>query len=136
MYSNDGFQPYFLTTGFGFNSMNIRGYELYAIDGQRLGVIKSNFKFEIIPRRVHNISWIKTEKFSKVFYALYANLFFDMGYANDKLYYKNNPLTNQLLFGTGLGIDFITYYDLVFRFEFSVNKQGETGFRIGLIAPI
>lgn len=136
MLSNNGFQPYFLTTGFGFNSMNIRGYELYAIDGQRLGVIKSNFKFEIIPRKVHDISWIKSEKFSKVFYALYANLFFDMGYADDDLYFQNNPLTNQLLYGTGLGIDFITYYDLVFRFEFSINKKGETGFRIGLVAPI
>lgn len=136
MYSNNGFQPYFLTTGFGFNNMTIRGYELYAIDGQRLGLFKSNVKFEIIPRKVHDISWIKSEKFSKVFYALYANLFFDMGYADDKLYYKNNPLTNQLLFGTGLGIDFVTYYDLVFRFEFSINKEGNTGFRIGLIAPI
>jgi outer membrane protein assembly factor BamA len=136
MYSSNGFQPYFLTTGFGFNEMNIRGYELYAIDGQHLGLIKTNVKFEIIPRKVHDIRWIKTEKFSKVFYALYANLFFDMGYAGDKLYYKNNPLTNQLLFGTGLGIDFITYYDLVFRFEFSVNKQSDLGFRIGLVAPI
>jgi outer membrane protein assembly factor BamA len=136
MYSSSGFQPYFLSSGFGFNNMNIRGYELYAIDGQRLGLFKSNVKFEIIPRKEHDISWIKSEKFSKVFYALYANLFFDMGYADDKLYYENNPLTNQFLFGTGLGIDFVTYYDLVFRFEFSINKEGETGFRIGLVAPI
>ena len=136
MISSNGFQPYFLTTGFGFNEMNIRGYELYAIDGQRLGLFKSNVKFEIIPRKEHDIRWIKSEKFSKVFYALYANLFFDMGYAYDNLYEENNPLTNQMLFGTGLGIDFITYYDLVFRFEFSFNKQGDTGFRIGLVAPI
>ena len=136
MLSSNGFQPYFLTTGFGFNEMNIRGYELYAIDGQQLGLIKSNVKFEIIQRKVHDISWIKSEKFSKVFYALYANLFFDMGYASDKLYSENNPLTNQLLFGTGLGIDFVTYYDLVFRFEFAINKQGDIGFRIGLVAPI
>ncbi|MCF6342897.1 MAG: hypothetical protein L3J31_08850 [Bacteroidales bacterium] len=136
MYSSDGFQPYFLTTGFGFNGMNIRGYERYAIDGQRLGLVKSNLKFELIPRNVHTIPWIKTEKFSKVFYALYANLFFDMGYAADDLYFENNPLSNQLLFGGGLGIDFVTYYDLVFRFEFSINKQGNTGFNIGLVAPI
>jgi len=136
MFSNTGFQPYFLTTGFGFNEMNIRGYELYAIDGQQLGLLKSNVKFEIVPRKEHDISWIKSEKFGKVFYALYANVFFDMGYAYDNLYQENNPLTNQFLFGTGLGIDFITYYDLVFRFEFSVNKQGDLGFRIGLVAPI
>lgn len=136
MYSNEGFQPYFLTTGLGYNSLNIRGYELYAIDGQQIGVIKSNLKFEIIPRKVHDISWIKTEKFSKVFYALYANLFFDIGYVEDNLFYKNNPLTNQVLFGTGLGIDFVTYYDIVFRFELAINKQGNTGFNFGLVAPI
>ncbi len=136
MYQNSGFQPYFLTTGFGFDGMNIRGYELYAIDGQRLGLMKTNLKFEIIPRKEHTIPWIKSQKFGKVFYALYANLFFDAGYAVDDLYFKGNPLTNQLLYGTGLGIDFITYYDLVFRFEFSLNKQGQTGFYIGLVAPI
>lgn len=129
-------KPYFLTPGFGYLGMEIRGYELYVINGQDFGLIKTNVKFEIIPKTTKRIKWIKTEKFGKVFYALYANIFFDMGYTNDQFSNNQNPLANQLLWGTGLGIDFVTYYDLVIRFEYTFNKQGENGFFVNLVAPI
>jgi outer membrane protein assembly factor BamA len=128
--------PYFLTPGFGYEGWEVRGYELYFIDGQDLALFKSNFKFEIIPPTTKKIKWIRTEKFGKVFYGLYANVFFDMGYAQDGFNYRTNTLANQLLWGTGVGIDFITYYDLVIRFELTLNKQGETGVFINLVAPI
>ena len=129
-------KPYFLTPGFGYLGMEIRGYELYIINGQEFGLFKSNLKFEIIPKTVKRIKGIKTEKFGKIFYALYANLFFDFGYANDIYEDGLNPLANQLLWGTGVGIDFVTYYDLVIRFEYTLNKQGDHGFFINLVAPI
>jgi outer membrane protein assembly factor BamA len=136
LFTNQDELPYFLTPGFGYAGWEIRGYELYFIDGQKFGLFKSNFKFEIIPRTVKRIKWMKTDKFGKVFYALYANIFFDLGYASDLQNYETNPLANQLLWGTGLGIDFVTYYDLVIRFEYTINKQGEHGFFINLVAPI
>ena len=128
--------PYFLQNGFGYHGMEIRGYEYNIVNGKDFGLFKSNFKFEIIPRTVKRFKFIRTDKFAKIFYALYANVFFDMGYANDPRYYETNDLANQLLWGTGVGIDFITYYDLVFRFEYSFNKQGKHGFFINLVAPI
>ncbi len=128
--------PYFITSGLGYYPNTIRGYELYVVDGQRLGIVKSNLKFEIIPRTTFNISWIKSTKFSEVFFAMYANLFFDAAYVDDKYTYELNPLSNQLLWGTGIGIDMITYYDLVLRLELSVNKQKDTGFFISFVAPI
>jgi len=131
-----GKKPYFLTPAFGYIGMEIRGYELFIINGQNFGLFKSNFKFEIIPKTVKRIKRIKSEKFGKVFYALYANLFFDLGYASDDEKYGLNPLANQLLWGTGIGIDFITYYDLVIRFEYTINKQGDHGFFLNLVAPI
>ncbi len=67
---------------------------------------------------------------------MYANLFFDAAYVDDKYTYELNPLSNQLLWGTGIGIDMITYYDLVLRLELSVNKQKDTGFFISFVAPI
>ena len=132
----DNFQPYFLAGGIGLTGMEIRGYELSLINGQNIGIMKSNLKFTIIPKTNLNIKWIKTEKFGKLFYSLHANLFFDMGYAQDRFWYQNNPLNNQLLWGTGLGIDFVTYYDMVLRLEYSVNKQGVTGLYLSMVAPI
>lgn len=134
--SNQNTIPYFMQTGIGYKGWEIRGYEYYVIEGQYFGLFKSNFKFEIIPRKVHRIKWIKTEKFGKIFYALYANIFFDMGYAYNKVYDVDNELANQWLWGTGLGIDFVTYYDLVIRFEYTFNKQKDQGFFINLVAPI
>ncbi len=133
---NSNSQAYFLAGGIGLYGFDVRGYELYLVNGQNIGTLKSNLKFTIIPRTNLNIKWIKTEKFGKFFYALYANIFFDMGYAQDKFWYNNNPLNNQLLWGTGVGIDFITYYDVVLRFEYTINKQNLSGFYISLVAPI
>lgn len=134
--TNDESTPYLLQPAIGYKGLEMRGYEYYVIPGQHLGIFKSNFKFEIIPRKVHRIEWIKTEKFGKIFYALYANLFFDAGYAYNKITNPDNKLSNQFLWGTGVGIDFITYYDLVIRFEYTLNKQIEHGFYINLVAPI
>ncbi len=135
-FTNNGYQPYFLSPALGYEEMTIRGYELYVVNGQKLGVIKSNLKFELVPKSEYDIKWIKTDKFGKIFYAFYANLFFDAGYAHDKLYAEDNPLNNQFLWGTGIGIDFVTYYDMVVRLEGSINKQGDLGFYVAFVAPI
>jgi hypothetical protein len=45
-------------------------------------------------------------------------------------------LDNKFIFGTGIGIDFVTYYDKVLRLEYGVNDMGETGFFIHFVAPI
>ena len=43
--------------------------------------------------------------------------------------------SNEFLYGYGLGLDFVTYYDIVFRVEFSANKFGETGLFLHFNAP-
>ena len=137
MYTNEKVhQPYFVTSGIGLSGFDMRGYELVIIYGQKFGLFKSNLKFELIPMKVHRIKWIKTEKFGKLFYALYTNLFFDMGYSSDLQNWERNPLGNQLLWTLGAGVDVISFYDIVLRFEYSINKQKQTGFYLGLVAPI
>jgi hypothetical protein len=44
-------------------------------------------------------------------------------------------LTNQYLFGYGAGIDLVTGYDAVFRFEYSITKQGLGNFFFNIKAP-
>lgn len=135
-YTNGSGQPYFMTAGLGVDGLDIRGYELYVIPGQRFTVIKSNLKYQIIKPTDFTIKFIKTPKFNKLFIALYSNFFFDVGYASDYLYYEDNSFTNQLLWGAGFGLDLVSYYDIVLRFEYSLNKYGQTNFFIGFVAPI
>lgn len=135
-YTNGAGQPYFMTSGLGVDGLDIRGYELYVIPGQRFMVIKSNLKYQIIKPTDFTLKFIKTTKFNKLFIALYSNFFFDVGYASDYLYYEANSFTNQLLWGAGFGLDLVSYYDIVLRFEYSLNKYGQTNFFIGFVAPI
>ncbi len=128
--------PYFFSAGLGLDGMSIRGYDLFVVNGQKIGLMKSNVKLEILPKTTYNLPWIKTEKFGKIFFALYANLFFDMAYVSDSRAAGDNPLANRLLYATGLGIDLVTYYDLVIRLEYAVNRQKNKGLFVSLVAPI
>ncbi len=135
-FSSKSFQPYFLQRGLGYGNDYIRGYEFYVIDGQNYGLLKTNLKFELLPTKILKFNFIKTEKFNIIHYAIYLNLFIDLGYVYDDEFYQNNTLSNSFQYGTGIGIDFVTYYDIVIRFEYSMNKMKETGFFIHFKASI
>lgn len=130
------FKPYYMQQGLGFKGDIVRGYENFVIDGQHFLVFKNNFKYALIPNRINNIGFINNEKFSLIHYAVYLNFFTDAGYVRDGMFFNNNPYSNNLLIGFGMGIDLVTYYDKVFRFEFSQTRQGDTGIHFHLIAPI
>jgi len=120
-------QPYFYQRGLGYDRNFVRGYELYVIDGQSYLLSKNTLKYALIPPKVSTLGFIKSEKFSKIHYALYANLFVDMGYVDAFRNYNTEDLAKTLLLGAGVGLDLVTYYDMVLRVEFSINKKGEAG---------
>ncbi len=128
--------PYYLSKGLGYGKNFLRGYEYYVIDGQDYVLLKSNIKFELMPKKVAHLGFIPLNKFSTIPYAFYLNLYADGGYVNDDLYAVKNLLNNSWQYGYGGGIDFVTYYDMVFRFEYSINKLGETGFFVHFTSPI
>jgi hypothetical protein len=129
-------QPYYYQQGLGYGRDVIRGYEYYVVDGQHFGVWKNNLKFELVPTRVKTFNFIPTEKFSKLYYAIYLNVYSDFGYSIDNRSNVYNPLSNEILVGYGIGLDFVTYYDFVIRFEYSFNKMGESGFFIHFMPSI
>lgn len=133
-----GLQPYFIIRGIGFDRDMVRSYEYYLVDAQHFVILKNNIKFALIPNKVKNISFIKTEKFGKIFYALYMNIFIDGGFGvyNQDFGQETNDLQNALLIGYGAGLDFVTYYDVVVRLEFSVNFKNEAGIFLHFMAPI
>ncbi len=127
--------PYFLQRGLGYEHQ-IRGYEYYVLDGNHYGIGKSNIKAELIPKKTHVMSKIKNQRFNKLYFALYANLFADVGYVINNFSGSVNSYCNQWLYSCGAGLDFLTYYDTVIRLEFSFNKQKESGFFLHFTQPI
>ncbi len=126
--------PYYLQEGLGYSNF-IRGYEYYIIDGQHFSLIKSNLKFALVPKRELDLGF-GPSKFTRIHYGVYLNAFLDGGYVWDSRYSELNPLSNQFQYSGGLGLDFATYYDSVFRIEFALNRQKETGFFLHFVQPI
>lgn len=126
---------YYFNRALGFNDL-VRGYEYYVIDGQNFLLAKSNLRFQIIKPGVFHVPINMLKKFRSFSYALYAGPFVDVGYASDDYFATHNTLSNQWLTGAGIGIDLVTYYDYVFRTEFTVNKFGQAGIYLHLNAPL
>lgn len=122
-------------TAMGFNTDYVRGYEYYVIPSRHFYIQKNNLKFEVLPPKVFRLPWIKADKFAKVPVSIYVNAFFD--HANSVAYPGvSDAFSGQWQYGYGLGIDLVTYYDKVFRLEYSINRFNENGVFLHFTAPI
>ncbi len=106
----------------------VRGYELYVVGGQHYGLFKQGLSYELLYLEGIHLKQIKNPKFNRIPLAVYLNMFTDAGYASEKVYDKNNPLANRLLTGGGLGLHLVTFYDIVLRLEYTLNREGDRGF--------
>lgn len=128
--------PYVNLRALGYGSDLVRGFEYYVVNGENFYLIKSTLlKYTLLTTRVYTIPFITSEKFREVPNTIYLSISADAGYVTDRQFAKNNPLSNNLLSGYGAGIDYVTYYDMVLRFEYSINSLGESGFFINFASP-
>ncbi|MEQ8908349.1 MAG: POTRA domain-containing protein [Vicingaceae bacterium] len=130
-------QPYLLQNGLGYSSsFNIRSYEYYVIDGQNIGLAKAQLRYQLVKPNSMQLDFVPVSRFNKFHYAFYLGLFSDIGYVEDNIGFPQNDLANEVQYGLGISLDFVTYYDTVIRSEFSINKFGESGFFLHFVAPI
>lgn len=128
--------PYYLQSGFAFGNDLVRGYELYVVNGENYGLTKLQLRYSLLKNKVFNVRAIRFEKFNKIPLNIYLGAYFDAGYADLKNKQQNNYLSNTVLYGGGLSLDFVSYYDLVLRMEYSINRLNEKGLFLHFIAPI
>ena len=114
----------------------IRGYDLFTIKGDQMAYFRSNIKYELVKPSVKKVKeGQEKNKFKALQYAFYINAFADFGYVTNK-FTEYNPYNNKGLYSWGLGIDFVTYYDMVLRFEYAFTSIGTNGFYIGFGMPV
>jgi outer membrane protein assembly factor BamA len=128
--------PYYLYRGLGYFNNLVRGYELYVINGEHYGLTKFQMRYGLVENKVFKLNAIKYEKFNKIPLSIYLGTYFDSGYVVSGVNQRNNFLTNTTLYGGGISIDFVSYYDMVLRTEYSINKLGEHGLYLHFLAPI
>jgi len=129
-------QPYTLVRGVGYNPNFIRGYELNVIEGQQLYVHKNSFRWKFLDWAIDISNVMPLEQFSTIPFRFYLSANFDHGYVKDRNRLPENAqLTNQYLYGYGLGIDMVGFYDAVFRLEYSLNNSGQGNLFLNFKAP-
>ncbi|MEL7004190.1 MAG: POTRA domain-containing protein [Bacteroidota bacterium] len=121
-------QPYANLSALGFDKNFIRGYELFLIEGQNYYLNRTTFKKRILSTK-KRIGLIPVRQFREIPLQIFFKTYFDMGYSeNYEDYFENRTLSNRYLFGTGIGLDIVTYYDSVIRTELTANREGDVGF--------
>ena len=129
-------QPFTLVRGIGYNPYFIRGYELNVVEGQQTLVHKNSFRFKFVDVGYDIGKYVPLEEFSYLPLKMYLGFNFDHGFVNDRNNLPDNArLTNTYLFGYGPGLDIVTLYDMVFRFEYSLNNTGGQAFFVNFRAP-
>ncbi|MEM6628644.1 MAG: BamA/TamA family outer membrane protein [Bacteroidota bacterium] len=136
--------PYFEKSSIGLGgkdlpgiSTELRGYERYAIDGSWVGMAKGELKFALVPYQTINLKMIPIKMFQQMPFGAYLSSYADFGYVEDRTTSNfDNTLKGQGLFGYGLGINFIGFYDMMLRIEYSRNHLGEDGIYFHSSLPI
>ncbi len=121
-------QPYNANRAMGFSTVNtLRGFEYYVMDGLDMVLMKTSLRYLLWEKSFDFGRIMPIPQFRRLPVKVFLTLNNDTGYVNGPYARQNNPLTNSWLWGGGLGIDFIFYYDKVVRIEYSFNHLLENG---------
>ncbi|MEO0897754.1 MAG: BamA/TamA family outer membrane protein [Bacteroidota bacterium] len=109
-------------------SQELRGYQPYAIAGTQLGILKTEVKFGIFPYQTVSFPFIPFKKLSEGPLGCYLTAFFDQGFIRDQTQVAVDPVfLDQWLYGYGVGLNLIGFYDMLLRVEYSRNHLNQGG---------
>lgn len=123
--------PYFNYGALGYNKTFVRGYEIYVIEGPRFFLNKTTIK-----KRIFSKTWkienSPIKQFNHFPLAIYLKAYGDFGYVENYSTYSENSfntlLSNKVIGGGGFGLDIVSAYDMVVRFEYTFTSQNRGGF--------
>ncbi|MEJ7644346.1 MAG: POTRA domain-containing protein [Chryseolinea sp.] len=120
--------PYANFTGLGYRKQLVRGYEVFVIEGPFYALNKTTLKYRLFSR-TYNFNAMPIRQFRYIPLSIFLKTYGDIGYVKSYPAYDiSNRLSDKAITGIGAGIDIVASYDAVFRFEYSLNGEGERGF--------
>lgn len=120
-------QPYNDNRALGFNNYNLIGYEYYIADGLDIGILSTRLRFKLFKSQINFGKLMPIHDLRKMPFRFYFSINSEMGYVNNPYAKSDNDFTNRLLWGRGIGLDGVFFYDKLFRFEYSYNHLGQKG---------
>lgn len=129
-------QPYLGTRSLGYENRFVRGYERFVMEGPTNLHTRNTLRWKAASFRFH-LPWVPLRQFQFFPLDVYFTGFGDAGVVvNPHVYQENKRRVNDLLVGYGLGLNLVTFYDVVFRAEFSRNIHGDQGFYVSFLTDI
>lgn len=117
-------QPFINSQMFGYGDFYLRGLEKYVVDGVAGLLVRNTLRRQILKFSIPTPLNPKTH--SRIPFSFYAKTYADVGYSYNKNF-QGNTLVNKMLYTAGLGIDMVTFYDVIVRFDYSFNQLGQNG---------
>jgi hypothetical protein len=116
----------------GYGNMQMNGFDYYVVDGN----VGTLFKAELhhllgtilVPKKV-GIGFVDrvNKKLPEIKYKFWLKAFTNLGYVYSEHPTNASKLSNTLLRTVGLGLDVLSIYDLVLKFEYRLNQLGDKG---------
>lgn len=116
-------QPFYNQPMMGYGDNYMRGMEYYVIDGVAGGIIRNTVRKQILDIKLR--TGLNSRTYGTIPFKIFMKAYGDMGYSYNKNNVTSNSLTNKFLYTGGFGIDVLTIYDVVMRFEYSFNQLSE-----------
>jgi outer membrane protein assembly factor BamA len=116
-------QSFYNQSLLGYGDYYMRGLEKYVVDGVGLVLDRNTVMRELVR---FDIPFLRQTSHDHIPFRVYAKTYVDLGYVFNR-YNNLNSLQNTMLYTYGAGFDVVTFYDFVFRIEYSVNQLGEKG---------
>lgn len=117
-------QPFYNKKMFGYGGIFMRGLEYYVVDGVAGVIGRATVQHKLLQFNLRLAPGKKQEL--DLPFTFYGKIYTDAGYAYDKNP-GNSLLNNKMIYTWGLGFDMISFYDVVFKFDYSFNQFGESG---------
>jgi hypothetical protein len=119
-------QPYINQRFLGYGDIFLQGFEYYVVDGAAGGFLKSSVNHEILNFKIRIPPVKKGKEAQHIPFRIIGKMFGNTGYVHNPQP-GDNKLSNKLLYSGGIGLDIISFYDIVFKFEWAFNQLGENG---------
>lgn len=120
-------QPYNDYRAVGFSGNTPHGLEYYVIDGLDMGLFFTSLHYSLLGAEINFGRLMPIKAFRRMPIKAYLSLNNDFGYVNDPFAQPLNTLHNTALWGGGLGLDLVFFYNKVIRVEYSLNHLWENG---------
>jgi outer membrane protein assembly factor BamA len=117
-------QPYINQRALGYADVNLRGLELYVVDGVAYALARNTLKKKLFTINIKTP--FKSDKYHIIPFTFFAKTYADIGVVYNKPAYQTT-LNNKLLYSGGFGIDILSIYDVSLRIEYSFNQLGKNG---------